>query len=160
MNCLQNMNERRFWFSASKLHLRTTIYNSLLGTDCLVMANWGHILFFSGLKKWRGIGGDLAVLRKAENSTESLFFACSTINTHLDMIQKRILMFDKIHIHKSKWSARLPTEQPGIQAREGELGRQEQLVHKMGGLGSDVPRSIRTMFIFLCTNAARERLIR
>lgn len=75
------------------------------------------------------------------------------------MIQKRILMFDKIHIHKSKWSARLPTKLAGIQASEGELGRQEELVHKMGGFRSDVPGSILTMLIFSCTKAARDRLI-
>lgn len=55
------------------------------------------------------------------------------------MIQKIILMFDKIHIHKSKRSARLSAELAGIQVGEGELGMHGGLVHKMGSFRNDVP---------------------
>lgn len=65
------------------------------------------------------------------------------------MIQKRILMLDKIHIHKSQWRAVLPAELAGIQANKGELGRHGGQVHKKGGFRSDVPGSSLTMFIFL-----------
>lgn len=74
------------------------------------------------------------------------------------MIQKRILMFDKINIHKSKWRAKLPAELAGIQASKGELDSQWGQVHKIGSFRTDLPGSILTMLIFYMLISGQTKL--
>lgn len=120
VNCFQDMIETRFLVLCITVAIKTVQeIQSLLLTDCFVVLKWWQVLF--SIKMWRGNNIRFAMLWKAV-WPDKLLLPCTAVKCHLDRIQKWILMFDKIHIHISKWSKRLLVMLAGIQASKEELG--------------------------------------
>lgn len=145
------MNETRLWSSASRLHLRATIYRKIKPATPR-LSRHGQV------RACRILIFILKTQRRSGNTRKGPILSRELVSCLKHYKMPIWIWFKREYWCLIKFTFTNQSEvqdcQPSwlaYRTARGELGRHTGLVHKMGGFRRDVPGSVLTMLIFVYT---------